>query len=128
MFLSAPAQDDPIFDELSTPKRVANYLLAVKPVIAGAADTRRAFIRELGRLLLQVKLGDAQSLAGTTGELGTEGRETFRDAGLALERMHAPPLCLECQDAARGWVQMHVLACEVMIEVGKSGNLKGLRE
>jgi hypothetical protein len=128
LLIEKTTQTDELFDAQSTPKAVAGYLLAVRPMVGTAAETRRTFIRDLGRLLQQIKLGDNQLLAKATGQLGAEGRAAFRDVGLAMEGLRPPPACSDCHDAVQGWVQMHVAACEVMIEVGQSADLKGLRE
>jgi len=130
MGMLALLKDEPneIFDDYSTPKAVAAYLMAVRPVVASATETRRAFIRELGRLLQAVRLGDAKVLARSTAELGASGREDFREVALTLARHRPPPACAECRDAVSGWIQMHVEACDVMLEVGRSGDLKRLRE
>jgi hypothetical protein len=117
-----------VFDEYSTPKAVGSYLVAVRPVVAEATELRRGFIRDLGRLLHEVRLGDAHAIARSTGQLGSRGHAAFLEALLTLRRHRSPAACIECRDAASGWIQMHVEACEVMLQVGRSGDLKRLRE
>lgn len=109
-------------------RALVKYLLGLKDVIAGAVEARRYFVREMGMLIEQARLGNQQAVAQQTGRVGREQIIKFREAKLGVQRLNPPGACEQCQEAVAGWVDMHVSACDVMIEAGTSGDLKRLHE
>lgn len=109
-------------------RALVKYLLGLRDVITSAVEARRVFVRQMGLLIEQARNGNQQAIAQATGRIGREQVGYFREARTALQRLVPPAACEQCHEAVVGWVEMHVAACDVMMEVGSSGDLKRLHE
>lgn len=116
--------------ELSVPqlRALVRYLVALRQVLQQAVDARRGFVRDLGMLFDQARSGNQAAAAQATGRLGRDQVDRFREAWSALQRLSPPAAGEQCHEAVASWIEMHVAACEVMAEVGSSGDLGRLRE
>lgn len=102
--------------------------MSLRPIINQAAEARRVFIRELGSFIESARHGNTQMVAQGAGRIGREQVAVFRDASSRLKHLHTPRACTSCHEAVSSWIEMHVAACEVLIDVGTKGDLKRLRE
>jgi hypothetical protein len=116
--------------ELTVPQlhALVRYLVGVRTVLHQAVEARRVFVREVGVLFEQARSGNGPAAAQATGRVGREQVGRFREARLAVQRLSPPAAGEQCHEAVAGWIEMHVAACEVMVEVGGSGDLGRLRE
>jgi hypothetical protein len=112
----------------SSPKAIAAYLVSVKPLLGEVTESRRAFIRHIGLLLEEARSAGRMVVVQAAGRIGRDEGQAFRSLKAQLEQVEAPPACLPCHKAILRWVDLHVEACQVMMEVGMSADLTRLRE
>ena len=112
----------------SSPRAVAAYLISLKPILAGATDTRQQWVRRIGLLMVDTRHGNATSLAHAAGAIGREHISSFRETRRNLDRLRPPPTCQTCHLALAGWIDRLVESSDVLIEIGQSLDLKRLRE
>ena len=113
---------------LGTPRAVADYLLALRPILADAVESRRVFIRQLGLLIEEARHGGRALVAQSAGRIGREQGPVFHQLRTRVERLRAPPGCEDCQHAVGLWLEKQNEACVVMDRVGLSGDPGKLRE
>lgn len=107
----------------STPRAVVVYLKGVRGLVARANDSRQRWIRQLGMLL---RAGDADA-ALEAGKIGLEQGAEFRKLRYDLAQLAPPAACDSCQVSLTSWLDKHIAACEIMVEVGHNGELARLR-
>jgi hypothetical protein len=133
---NARSQDDEYYDEAdefsgdppaATPREVARFLVALKPMVARAIEVRASWIRELGLLFAEAQQGNAAQVTSRAGRLGREHVTAFRDVRSSVERIAPPENCQDIHKSVLIWTDSLVKACEALIEVGNSGQLAGMQ-
>lgn len=112
----------------SSPRAIAGYLIAIKPLLAEITDSRRAFIRHIGLLMEEARSAGRMVVVQAAGRIGRDEGHEFRALRAQLNQIVPPPACASCHSAIVQWVDRHVDACTVMTEVGLSADLTRLRE
>jgi hypothetical protein len=107
----------------STPRAVVAYLKAVRALVGRANDSRQTWIRHLGVLMRSAD----PSAPGEATRIGQEQGQQFRQIRVELDALALPPVCDGCQMSLRSWLDKHIAACDVMVEVGQSGEMPRLR-
>ena len=113
---------------VASPRQVADYLLALRPILGDAVEARRVFIRQLGLLIEEARHGGRAAVAQSAGRIGREQGPIFQQLRIRVERVHPPPGCDDCQRMAALWLDKQNEACAVMDRVGMSGDPGRLRE
>lgn len=107
---------------------LAVYLKALRLLIDDAIDSRRSLVQHIGGLLDEARSSHRRTVVQATGRLGADQAATFRRLRGRLEQMDVPPGGRPCHDAVGRWLDQVVAACDAMVQVGDSGDLKHLRE
>jgi hypothetical protein len=107
---------------------VARYLVALRPILIGATEARRAWVRQIGVLLEDGRHGDPGRIASAAGKMGRETLSTFRDSRIRVELLRPPSGCGECHQALLHWIEKLIAACEVLAKVGRTSNLTGIHD
>jgi len=111
----------------SSARLIARYLIGLRPVLADACATRGDWVRGLGHLIGQAQSGDVGKVARGAGQLGRDFGDRFRNTRSRLELLAPPPECDLCHASVRAWTQALLGSCKALHEVGRSGQLHGLR-
>ena len=121
--------DDPYIDRrpTSSPKVIAQYLIALKPQVASAIEVRKSWIKELGKLFEDVQQGSQPALTSRASRLGRDHVGPFREIRAMVEQHRPPEGCQDVFKAVFTWVDNMVKACESLIEVGNTNSLAGLQ-
>lgn len=109
-------------------RAVAAYLVALRPILAHATQARQGWVKRIGVLMADTRLGNPQLIAQQAGQIGREHGAAFRDAQKALDRLQPPAECAECHMTLSGWLQKLVTSCDVLSEIGRSGDLRRMKE
>jgi hypothetical protein len=107
---------------------VASYLAALRPILTTASDDRREFLRLVGTLVQGARDQNEVTVAHAAGKIGKEQGVVFKRTRFQLGRLTVPPPCEKCHESVAGWLDTHVDACKVMLEVGHSIEMARLRE
>lgn len=115
-------------NSLAEARAVAVYLTAVRAIVNEASSSRAVWIRQIGTLMKDARDPvRAGSLPDEAGQIGQEQLAAFRAVHERLDRLQPPPMCQDCQMIVAGWLEKQMAACDVMIEVGRAGELSALR-
>jgi hypothetical protein len=109
-------------------RAVAAYLVALRPILGHATQTRQAWVKRIGLLMADTRLGNPQIISQQAGQIGRENGASFRDAQKSLDRLKPPSECAECHVALSNWLGKLVQSCEVLAEIGRTGDLKRMKE
>ncbi len=121
--------DEPRPESRAEARAVAAYLKTLRALVNEASASRATWIRQLGALLTEVRAGtDPEALAREAGRIGLEQSVVFREFKRRLEKLDAPLLCNDIHLLASSWLDKQMAACEVMEEIGRTGDLASLRE
>ena len=112
----------------SSAREVASYLVALRPILSSATEARRTWVKRIGVLMEDARKGNAGLVTRSAGSIGQDTVGTFRTGRARLEQMKAPKTCAECHRALALWLDKLVAACDLLIEVGRTGNLARIRE
>jgi hypothetical protein len=112
----------------SSPRAIAGYLVGVKPLLQEITESRRAFIRHIGILMEEARTAGRMVVVQAAGRIGRDEGHAFRTLRAQLDQLAPPPACEGCHRAIVRWVDLHVAACQVMMDVGVSADLVRLRE
>ena len=96
-------------------------------MLAEACGQRNEWVRQIGLLIEQARSGNVVRIAQGAGQLGRDFGERFRHSRSRLELLRPPPECDVCQAAVRAWAEALLQSCDALAEVGRSGQLGGLR-
>ena len=113
--------------EYASPREIANYLLALKPLVARAIEVRQSWIKELGLLFNEAQAGNASTVTQRAGRLGRDHVGSFRDVRTTVERGKPPAGCEDIRESVLRWMDGLVKACEALVEVGNSGSMAGMQ-
>ena len=119
---------EPRVQRTASPRQVADYLLALRPILGDAVESRRLFIRQLGLLIEEARHGGRNIVAQTAGRIGREQGPIFQQLRARIDRIPAPPGCEDCQQMITLWLEKQNEACSVMDRVGMSGDPGKLRD
>ena len=111
-----------------SPRATAAYLHDLRPLLASAADLRRSFVQEIGGLMDESGRSSRLVIAQVAGRAGRDHAGYFRKLKAQVDALIPPATCLACHVAVQRWLERHVDASQVMIEVGRSGNLTRMHE
>ena len=111
-----------------SPRAIATYLVSVRPLLQEVTDSRRAFIRHIGILMEEARQASRAVVVQAAGRIGRDEGAGFRSLLAQLNALAPPAGCESCHDALVRWVELHLGACTVMVDVGTSGDLGRLRE
>ena len=130
----SPASPSRIRGVLETPSRgpsparaIAQYLSAVRALVGEASESRRLWVRQIGTLMADARTKPPEMVAPSAGEVGGAQRATFEGVRTRLAELTPPTECLSCHDTVLGWLDKQIAACDVMVEVGQTGDVSRLR-
>lgn len=108
---------------------LAVYLKQLRLILDEAIEARRLMVRKLGGLMEEAHTAHRSTIIQAVGRVGSDEATAMRRVRGHLERLAPPPAaCENCHNAVAHWLDEMVLACDVMVEVGRSGELGRLRE
>lgn len=113
---------------MSQSRAVAAYLVALRPILGHATQTRQTWVKRIGLLMADTRLGNPSLIAQQAGQIGRENGAAFRDAQRAVDRLKPPADCAECHSALSNWLNKLVQSCDVLAEMGRTGDLKRMKE
>jgi hypothetical protein len=111
----------------SSARVIARYLVGLRPILTDACQTRNDWVRRLGLLIQEAHSGDVGRVARGSGTLGREFGDLFRNTRSRIDLLGPPAECDVCHAAVRAWAHSLLGSCEALAEVGRSGQLHGLR-
>jgi len=111
----------------ATPRNVAAYLRAVRELMTEATTLRRSWIRQVGVLILDARAKPPEMVAPGAAHCGTEQRELFTGIRVRLGEIPVPRGCDVCHEAFVAWLEKQVGACDLLIEIGRTGELTTLK-
>ena len=109
-------------------RAIATYLVGVRPLLGEITESRRAFIRHIGMLMEEARHAGRAVVVQAAGRIGRDEGQAFRGLRTQLDRLPPPAACDGCHQSIVKWTDLHTAACQVMVEVGVSGDLTRLRE
>jgi hypothetical protein len=98
-------------------------LQQLRRFLAEASECRRSFVREIGVLMEESRRSNRGTIAAAAGRAGRDQGAYFRQLRSDLSVLQPPASCMQCHVAVQRWIEKHVSACEVMVEIGVSGEL-----
>ena len=112
---------------VSSPRNVALYLDELRGHVDAISAIRQDWIKDLGLLLRDIRTQNPE-IASRSHQVGQLNTERFRKVEAKVGLMSPPPVCEACHSAVQTWLSKMIAACEVMIEVGVTGEIERLRE
>lgn len=112
--------------ERSAAKPIAQYLLAVRPILAHAIAGRQAWVRSIGVLMEDARKGHRMVVQRDAVRIGRERLVQFEECRERLARLWPPPSCMPCQRAAISWLDQLIAVCQLLADVGRCGDLTEL--
>ena len=113
--------------ERSAAKPIAQYLLSVRPVLQHAIAGREAWVRSIGVLMEDARRDHRAVVMRDAARIGRERMNQFRDCRYRLSRLWPPAGCTTCHTAATAWLDELIAVCQLLEDVGRSGDLTRLR-
>jgi hypothetical protein len=110
-----------------TPRNISTYLQAVRELMSEASILRRSWIRQVGVLILDARSKPPEMVAPTAAYCGTQQRELFTGIRVQVGQVAVPTGCDVCQDAFISWLDKQLHACNLLEEIGRTGDLATLR-
>jgi hypothetical protein len=108
---------------------LAVYLKQLRLILDEAVEARRLMVRKLGGLMEEAHVAHRSTIIQAVGRVGVDEAAAMRKVRNHLERLEPPPpACESCHSAVAHWLDEMVLACDVMVDVGRSGDLGRLHE
>jgi hypothetical protein len=111
----------------ASPQQTVAYLRAVRGLMEEATAGRRAWIRQVGVLILEARTRLPAEVAPAAARCALEQRTVLADVRSRLTALEVPSGCDECHDAFVAWLDKHLLACQILEEIGLNQNVLGLR-
>lgn len=100
----------------SSPRAVALYLGAIRPILSTATEARQMLIQRVGVLLEDARHGSPAAVLRTAGRIGREHVGLFRDSTARLDRLSPPPGCDACHRALQQWLGALSASCQALID------------
>ena len=111
----------------ASPREVAAFLIALKPIVARAIEIRKSWIKELGLLFEEARQGNPTQVTDQAGRLGRDHVGAFQDVRWSAGRQRPPEGCQDIHRALMAWLGGLVSACEALVDVGSSGEMAGMQ-
>jgi hypothetical protein len=92
-----------------------------------AAASRRAWIRQVGVLIVEARTTPPAEIAPAAGACGAEQQAMFAGVRARLAAAPVPPGCEDCHGAFVAWLDKHLLACQILAEIARTQDVLGLR-
>ena len=106
---------------------IANYLNVIRAVMNEASESRRVWVRQIGVLLRDVQMRPAAMVSPSIGQCGTEQSAIFEEMRTRVADLEAPHECKLLHSTIISWLEKQIGACDVMVEVGMTGDVTKLR-
>ncbi len=116
---------------VSSPRKVALYLDELRGQVDAISAIRQDWVKDLGLLLRDIRTGDRTGdpvIASRSHQVGELNTQRFRQVEARVGLLSPPPVCEACHSAVQTWLSKMIAACEVMVEVGITGEIERLRE
>jgi hypothetical protein len=110
-----------------TPRNVSVYLHQVRELMSEASVLRRSWIRQVGVLILDARAKPPEMVAPGAASCGSQQRELLTGIRVRLSQIPLPTGCETCQDAFVAWLEKQLLACGLLEEIGRTGDMTTLR-
>ena len=108
-------------------REIAGCLSAIRSIMNEASESRRGWVRQIGVLLRDVHMRPAAMVSPSIGQCGTEQGKIFEEMRERAMDLSPPHECLVLHTTIISWLEKQVAACDVMIEVGMTGDVSRLR-
>ena len=106
----------------------AVYLKGLRLMLDEALEARKSLVRQLGTLLEESRSAQRGTMVGAIGRTGAGQAARLRTLRSRLERLPVPASARSCHRSVESWLNEMVQACDVMVDVGQSGDLGRLKE
>jgi hypothetical protein len=110
------------------PVQIIHYLRGLSGTLQEVSETRRVWIRQLGPLIQEAHRKDPNLVARSAATLGQDQLGVFRASRARLVQLAPPPACVTCHAAALSWLDEHITACERLVRVGMTHDVRSLRQ
>jgi hypothetical protein len=120
-------ENDRVRHLATSPRADVAYLHAIRPVVAGVTRARHGWIREIGVLLEEARRSTPPAIAAAAGEIGRAHLPRLLEARARIQEQSPPHDCLAINRAAVAWLDAQVAACETMLDVGATGDVRRLK-
>jgi len=107
-------------------RSIAVYLTELRDLVDRATAVRQSWIRDIGKVARAVRERDPAA-AVEAGVIGAEQLRRFEPFREMLGQLVPPGPCESCHIAVVSWLDKQIAACEVMVEIGQTGNVDLLR-
>lgn len=111
----------------SPARAIAQYLTAIRALMSEASESRKLWVRQIGTLLQDTRTKPPEMVAPNAGEVGSTQRAFFASVRGRVTELTPPTECLTIQDVVLTWLDKQMAACDVMVEVGQTGDVLRLR-
>jgi hypothetical protein len=111
----------------SPARAIAQYLSAVRGQMNEASESRKLWVRQIGTVMQDARTKPSEMVAPTAGEIGSTQRALFQQVRDRVVELSPPTECLTCHDVVLNWLDKQLAACDVMVEVGQTGDVSKLR-
>jgi hypothetical protein len=95
----------------------------VRGLVNKANTSRQPWIRQVGMLMRT----EDESAATQAEMIGRDQAKEFRAIRAELDALELPAVCDSCHLSVTSWLDKHIAACDLMVEVGQTGELSRLR-
>ena len=111
----------------SPERAIAQYLSAIRGLMNEASESRKLWVRQIGTLLADARAKPPEMVAPTAGEVGSTQRALFENVRGRVVELNSPNECVSIHEVVLAWLDKQIAACDVMVEVGQTGDVSRLR-
>jgi hypothetical protein len=111
----------------SPARAIAQYLSAIRALMNEASESRKLWVRQIGTLLQDTRTKPPEMVAPNAGQVGAEQRAVFESVRGRAAELTPPTECVTIHDVVLAWLDKQLAACDVMVEVGQTGDVSRLR-
>ncbi|HZR00662.1 MAG TPA: hypothetical protein VFC93_17820 [Chloroflexota bacterium] len=104
------------------------YLKGLRLILDEAIEVRKGLVRQLGMLLEESRSAQRGTIVAALGRTGLHQGASLRALRNRLERLPVSEQARTCQRSVEHWLNEMVRACDVMVDVGRNGDLARLKE
>jgi hypothetical protein len=108
-------------------KAFAAYLTGIRAVMNDASASRRLWVRQIGELMMDARARPPEMVAPVAGRIGAEQHAAFEEIRERLNALHPTQECETCQMTVQSWFDKQLAACDLMMEIGATGEINKLR-
>lgn len=95
----------------ASPRLIAKYLAALKPILSSASDARNVWVRYLGELARR----DLSAAHSEAVQFALSRGQQFHEARRAVAQLRPPPGYEPMHEAVDGWLQGMLTSCEMLV-------------